>query len=39
MRTQVQSLTSLWGLRIRYCCELWYRSQTWLRSAIAVAAA
>ena len=27
MRTQVQSLASLRGLRIRHCCELWCRSQ------------
>ena len=25
MRTQVQSLASLSGLRIWSCCELWYR--------------
>ena len=25
MRTQVQSLASLSGLRIQQCCELWYR--------------
>ena len=27
MRIRVQSLTSLSGLRIRCCRELWYRSQ------------
>ena len=32
MRTQVQSLASLSGLRIQCCHELWYRSQTWLGS-------
>ena len=35
----VQSLTLLSGLRIWHCCELWCRSQTWLRSGIAMAAA
>ena len=39
MRMQVRSLASLSGLRIRHCCELWYRSQTWLGSDIAVAVA
>ena len=34
---QVQSLASLSGLRIWRCRELWCRSQTWLRSHIAVA--
>ena len=24
------------GLRIQHCCELWCRSQTWLRSGVAV---
>ena len=33
----VQSLTSLSGIRIQCCCELWYRLQTWLESIIAVA--
>ena len=27
------------GLRIWHCCELWYRSQTWLGSSVAVAVA
>ena len=29
-------LALLSGLRIRYCCELWCRSQTWLGSDVAV---
>ena len=33
----VRSLASLRRLRIRLCHELWCRSQTWLRSGIAVA--
>ena len=37
MRLQVRSLASLSGLRIRRCHELWCRSQTQLRSCIAVA--
>ena len=37
MRMQVRSLASLSGLRIQCCSELWYRSQMWLRSGIAVA--
>ena len=37
MVMQVQSLALLSGLRIRHCCELWCRSQTWLGSHIAVA--
>ena len=37
MRTQVRSLALLSGLRIWCCCELWYGSQTQLRSCIAVA--
>ena len=37
MRMQVQFLTSLSGLRIRHCCELWCWSQTRLGSGIAVA--
>ena len=37
MRTQVRSLASLIGLRIRHCCELWCRSQMWVRSGVAVA--
>ena len=36
-RMWVQSEASLSGLRIQYCCELWRRLQTWLRSGIAVA--
>ena len=39
MRWRVQSLASLSGSRIWRCCELWYRSQTWLRSGIDVAVA
>ena len=39
MRTQVQPLTSLSGLRIRRCSELWCRSQMRLKSGIAVAVA
>ena len=40
MRFQVQSLASFNGLRIRQCChELWYRTQTQLRSCIVVAVA
>ena len=34
---RVPSLASFGGLRIRHCRELWYRSQTQLRSCIAVA--
>ena len=37
MRLWVRSLTSLSGLGIWHCHELWCRSQTWLRSGIAVA--
>ena len=37
MRLWVRSLTSLSGLRIQHCPELWYRSQTRLRSGVAVA--
>ena len=37
MRTQVQSLTSLSGLRIPCCCELWCRLQTRLGCRVAVA--
>ena len=37
MRMRVQSLALLSGLRIQHCCELWCRSQMWLRSGIAVA--
>ena len=34
MRTQVRSLASLSGLRIRHCCKLWRRSTdlTWIQS-------
>ena len=39
MRMQAQSLTSLIRLRIGCCPDLWYRSQTRLRSGIAVAVA
>ena len=39
MRLQVRSLASLSGLRIQHCCEPWRRSQTRLRSGIAVAVA
>ena len=37
MRTHVCCLALLSGLRIRGCCELWCRSQTWLGSGVAVA--
>ena len=36
MRMWVRSLPSLIGLGIWYCHELWCRSQTWLRSCVAV---
>ena len=36
MRMQVWSLTSISGLRIRHCPELWCRSQIWLESCVAV---
>ena len=39
MRLQVPSLALLSGLRIRPCRELWCRSQTQLRSGVAVALA
>ena len=39
MRFQAQSLASLSGLRIWHCCELWCRSQTQLKSPVAVAQA
>ena len=39
MRMWVRSLASLSGWRIQHCQELWCRSQTWLRSHIAVAVA
>ena len=35
----VPSLASLSALRIQCCHELWCRSQTWLRSGIAMAVA
>ena len=34
---EVQSLTSISGLRIHRCCELWCRSQMELGTGIAVA--
>ena len=37
MRTQVRSLASLGGLRIRCCRELWCRLQMQLGSGVAVA--
>ena len=37
MRMQVQSLALLSGLRIQRGRELWWRSQMWLGSHIAVA--
>ena len=37
VRLWVLSLALLSGLRIWRCCELWCRSQTWLRSGVAVA--
>ena len=39
MRTQVQPLASLSGLRIQCCGELWYRLQVGLGSCVAVAVA
>ena len=39
MRMQVRFLTSLSGLRILCCHELWWRPQMWLRSGVAVAVA
>ena len=39
MRMQVWSLAFLRGLRVQHCCELWCRSQTWLRTRVAVAVA
>ena len=38
-RTWVRSLTSLGGLKMRHCGELWCWSQPWLRSGVAVAVA
>ena len=37
MRTQVQSLASISGLRIRRCHELWCRLQTRVGAHVAVA--
>ena len=37
MRLRVRSLSSISGLKIRCCHELWYRSQTRLGSGVAVA--
>jgi len=39
MRLRVRSLASFSELRIWPCCELWCRSQMWLRSHVAVAVA
>ena len=39
MRMWVQSLMLFSRLRIRHCPELWCRSQTWLRSGVAMAVA
>ena len=36
MRSRVQSLASLSGLRIQRCQELWCRLQTWLGSGVAM---
>ena len=36
-KMQVRSPTSLSGLRIQHCLELWDRSQTWLGSQVTVA--
>ena len=36
MRMWVQSLASIRRLRIQCCRELWCKSQTWLRSRVAV---
>ena len=36
MKTQVQSLASLSGLRIQHCCKPWCELQMWLRSSIAM---
>ena len=35
----VRSLAPLSGLGVRHCCELWCRSQMWLRPPVAVAVA
>jgi len=37
VRMLAQSLALLRRSRIRCCCELWCRSQVWLRSGVAVA--
>ena len=37
IRRQIQPLTSLSGLKIRCCCELWCRSHLRLRSGVAMA--
>ena len=39
IRLRVSSLASFNGLRIWHCHELWFRSQTWLGSCVAVAVA
>ena len=39
VRTRIQSLASVSGLRIQRCCQLLCRSQIWLRSGIAMALA
>ena len=39
MRMQAQSVALLSGLRLQHCHELWCRSQTQLRSYVAVAVA
>ena len=39
MRLRVRSLTFLSGLRIRYCRELWCRSQMQIKSRVAMAVA
>ena len=37
LRMQIRSLASLNGSRIWCCCKLWYRSQMWLLSDVAMA--
>ena len=39
VRTWVQSLALLSGLRIRHFCELWFSLQMWVGSCVAVAVA
>ena len=39
MRTRVRLLALLSGLRLQCCCELWFKSQTQLRSCVAGAVA